>query len=51
MRDLGSHEVAATLECTSVLFDLQTRKSIKISEPLRELASKHLIEKTDSDSE
>ena len=51
MRNLGSHEAAATLEFTSVLFDLQPRKSIKISEPLRELASKHLIEKTDSDSE
>ena len=51
MRNLGSDEAAATLECTSVLFDLQTRKAIKISEELRDLASKHLIETTDSDSE
>ena len=51
MTNLGSNEVAATLECVSVIFDLQTRKSLKIPESLRELASKHLIEKTDNESE
>ena len=51
MTNLGSNEVAATLECVSVIFDLQTRKSLKIPESLRELASKHLIEKTDNENE
>jgi len=46
MKNLGSNEVAATLKCICVLFDLHTRKSVEISEELRELASKYLIETT-----
>ena len=43
MTNLGNKETAATLECVCVLFDLQTRKSIALSEQLRELAAKYLI--------
>ena len=43
MTNLGKNEMSATLECVSVLFDLQTRESIALSEQLRELAAKHLI--------
>ena len=50
MTNIGSNEVAATLECVSVLFNLQTRKSLKITEPLRELASTHLIEKNGNEN-
>ena len=46
MKNLGNNEVAATLKCICVLFDLHTRKSVEISEELRELASKYLIETT-----
>ena len=42
MKNLGKNEVAATLQCICVLFDLQTRKSVEISTELRKLASKHL---------
>ncbi len=44
MANLNKNEIAATLECVCVLIDLQARKSIELSEPLRELASQHLIE-------
>jgi len=43
MTNLGKNEIAATLECVCVLFDLQKRKSIALSEQLRELAAKHLV--------
>ena len=46
MKNLGKNEVAATLQCICVLFDLQTRKSVEISTELRELASKYLTETT-----
>ena len=46
MKNLGNNEVAATLKCTCVLFDLTTRESVKISDELRQLASKYLIETT-----
>ena len=42
MKNLGKNEVAATLQCICVLFDLKTRKSVEISNELREQASKHL---------
>ena len=44
MTNLDKNEIAATLECVCVLIDLQARKSIELSEQLRELASQHLIE-------
>ncbi len=46
MANLNKNEIAATLECVCVLIDLQARKSIELSENLRDMASKHLI-KTD----
>tara|TARA_B100000745_G_C19982778_1_gene332967 strand:+ start:125 stop:640 length:516 start_codon:yes stop_codon:yes gene_type:complete len=48
MTNLGNNETAATLECVCVLFDLQTRESIELSEQLRELASQHLIKTADN---
>ena len=42
MRNLGKNEVAASLQVISVLFDLESRESVKISEGLKQLASKHL---------
>ena len=48
MTNLGKNEMSATLECVSVLFDLQTRESIALSEQLRELAAKHLIKTADN---
>ncbi len=47
MANLKKNEIAATLECVCVLIDLQARKSIELSENLRELASQHLIENTE----
>ena len=44
MKNLGNNEVAARLKCTCVLFDLQTRKSVEISDELKKLASKYLEE-------
>ena len=44
MTNLEKNEIAATLECVCVLIDLQARKSVELSEQLRELASQHLIE-------
>lgn len=44
MSNLDKNEIAATLECVCVLIDLQARKSVELSEQLRELASQHLIE-------
>ncbi|MCH7538450.1 MAG: acyl-CoA thioesterase [Proteobacteria bacterium] len=44
MANLEKNEIAATLECVCVLIDLQARKSIELSDKLRELASQHLIE-------
>lgn len=46
MTNLGKNEIAATLECVCVLFDLEKRESIALSEQLRESASKHLIKTT-----
>ena len=43
MTNLGKNEMSATLECVCALLDLRTRKSIALSEQLRELAAKHLV--------
>ena len=42
MRNLGKNEVAASLQVISVLFDLESRESVEISEELKQLASNHL---------
>ena len=42
MNNLGKNEVAASLQVISVLFDLELRESVVISEELKQLASKHL---------
>ena len=44
MTNLGENEMAATLECTCVLFDLKARRAIPITEALRTMAEKHLLE-------
>ena len=43
MANLGKNEIAATLECVCVLIDLEARKSIELSEDLREIASKYVL--------
>lgn len=42
MINLGKDEVAATLECIYVLFDMQERVGLVLPDQLREMASKHL---------
>ncbi len=42
MVNLGSGEIAATLECTAVLFDLHARSAVTIPEDLRRAAERHL---------
>lgn len=42
MINLGNGEVAATLECIYVLFDMQARVGLALSDQLREMASKYL---------
>ena len=44
MINLGKDEVAATLECIYVLFDMQERVGLVLSDQLREMALKHLEE-------
>jgi len=44
MTNLGENELAATLECTCVLFDLKVRKAMPLTQELREMAAEHLIE-------
>ena len=44
MTNLAENEMAATLECTCVLFDLKARRAIPITEALRTMAEKHLLE-------
>jgi acyl-CoA thioester hydrolase len=48
MTNLGTNETAATLEAVCVLFDLKKRKAIALSDELRDLASKHLVQPQDS---
>jgi acyl-CoA thioester hydrolase len=44
MMNLGEEELAATLECTCVLFDLVERKALPLTDELRAKAEKFLIE-------
>ena len=43
MTNVAKQEIAATLDCTMVLFDLKARQAVKIPEPLRKQAETHLI--------
>ena len=43
MMNLGENEMAATLECTCVLFDLKARKAVPLTDELRQCAERHLI--------
>jgi acyl-CoA thioester hydrolase len=47
MTNLGSNELAATLEVVYVLFDLQERNALALTDELREKASKFLVEVVD----
>ncbi len=42
MTNLGKNELAATMECVYVLFDMQARKGLGLTQQLREQAEKHL---------
>ena len=42
MVNLGSGEVAATLECVCVLFDMNARKALLLTDQLREMASQYI---------
>jgi len=42
MINLGKNELAATLECIYVLFDMNTRKGLALTGELRQMAQKHL---------
>ena len=44
MKNLGDNETAATMEVVYVLFDLQERHGIALTDELREMAQKHLLE-------
>jgi len=44
MTNLGENELAATLECTCVLFDLKARKALPLPDDLRASAERHLIQ-------
>ena len=48
MINLGNNKTAATLESVLVLFDLEKRTGLTITDDLRERASKHLVEQEDS---
>lgn len=49
MTNLGEKEIAASLECVCVLFDLKARKSMPLTDEIRACAEKHLItEKVES---
>ena len=48
MINLGNNKTAATLESVLVLFDLENRTGLTITDDLREKASKHLVEQEDS---
>ncbi len=43
MTILGNNETAATMEVIYVLFDLEKRKGLALTDELREKASKHLV--------
>jgi acyl-CoA thioester hydrolase len=42
MINLGNDELAATLECIYVLFDMNTRKGLALTGELRQMAENHL---------
>jgi hypothetical protein len=42
MTNLGRDELAASLECIYVLFDMNKRQGTVISDRLRKMAAKHL---------
>ncbi len=44
MTKLGSNEIVATMEVVCVLFDLEKRCGLPLTDELREAASKHLLE-------
>ena len=48
MTNLGTNETAATLEVVCVLFDLKKRKAVALSDELRDMASKHLVQVKDT---
>ena len=48
MSKLGTDETAATLEAVYVLFDLKKRQGVILSDELRDMASKHMIQPQDS---
>ncbi|MEM7281057.1 MAG: thioesterase family protein [Pseudomonadota bacterium] len=43
MTNVAKQEIAATLDCTMVLFDLKGRQAVKIPDHLRQQAEAHLI--------
>ena len=47
MTKLGSNEIVATMEVVCVLFDLEARCGLPLTDELREAASKHLLEPQD----
>jgi acyl-CoA thioester hydrolase len=48
MTNIGNNETAATMEVIYVLFDLEKRKGLVLTDELREMASKYLVELKDS---
>ncbi len=44
MTKLGDNGIAATMEVVYVLFDLEERKGLELTDELREQASKYLVE-------
>ncbi|MCH8056449.1 MAG: acyl-CoA thioesterase [Proteobacteria bacterium] len=46
MTNFGNNEKAATMEVIYVLFDLEKRKGLALTDELREKASKHLVRDT-----
>jgi acyl-CoA thioester hydrolase len=48
MTNIGNNETAATMEVIYVLFDLENRKGLALTDELREMASKYLVESKDS---
>jgi acyl-CoA thioester hydrolase len=47
MINLGRNELAATLECVYVLFDMNKREGLALTDELRQVAAKHLDAETD----
>ena len=47
MTNLGKNEKAATLNVIYVLFDLEKREALELTDELRQKASKFLVDSTD----